>query len=259
MPFSSAVIANARALERYHTLSPVSVANPDFELLENDEDKKQPLLPLLPFLPEHDRRSVSSAPSQTPLDHVMIYSDDAASISSVSDDDEDDEHMIRIEQAPRSIFDVYWKSKGRSSSIREHGHMPSVLFPQHIISESSDEVSTSANTYERVLKVNEDVPKNKSSTSRRKIFEKTLQSCPSLNRTETARLSFRKTVSVSTLQKKPNASSLRPSRYSLGCTRQESSTSVSDHSVSFSPQVNMTLFNPPVENWAADGWSDWFK
>jgi len=233
-------------------LSPASVV--DMRTLEPEDDVKASLVaPLLLF----SEGRLSSRSLTPPLDEVTTCSDDSASVSSVSSDEtegsmNDDDFN---DQTPRSIFKTYWEKKGGSASIRRSSQPTD--YTQSLSGCASDEESesSSANTYERTLRKNEGV----STSSRRIIFGTGCysQSTPTLS-LSTLVNDFRKTRSSSELERKPKASCLRPCRYSGQQQRNTSEGSTAEASVTFSKQVKVATFQPPLEKWAAAGWSDFF-
>jgi hypothetical protein len=186
--------------------------------------------------------SISSLP---PLDQLTVCSgDDDSSVSTISSTDED----FR-EDKPRSIFRSYWEKKGGRYAKKD---IP-VSVPLTPFSPTSVGEELNSKTYERSLKLNEIAPP--SSDSRRRIFGK-MSSSPTLSLAVALEMNFRKTQSASSLPGgKPTVSCLRPSRYS-GNRRRNSDAS--DASVSFSSKVDVVVFQTPREQWAPEGWSNWF-
>jgi len=196
--------------------------------------------------------SVSSLP---PLDQITACSetDDASSVSSVSSLDEDEVCSSPL-VAPRSIFKPYWVKNGPSASLRRAS-------VESLNNEGSTDTSSASETYEETLKVKEqDKP---SSPGRRRIFgEKGVcfsKSEPQLSLALVARNTFRKTQSSSTLKSHPKESCLRSGRYSFSSQKSmRRDSSRSDSSVSFSEDVDVVVYQKPVERYAQTGWSKWF-
>lgn len=179
------------------------------------------------------------------------------SLSSLSSCGNFSEVSVRSEESTsstrqRSIFKSYWKNTGSTPSITRTGKSsPSVATPAtaSVSSWDSDDESTAANSYERVLKRNEGV---KSSSRRRSIFGSTkYDSMPSLlARPYHPAPLERKIKSTSALSTERLPSCLRSSE------REEGSKRCS--SVSFDCEVSVITYTCPKENWAAEGWSKMF-
>lgn len=199
----------------------------------------------------------SSSSSLPPLDQFTACSDDSSIISALSYDEDDQESS-----PPRSIFAKYWKkNQGEVKNARVTGKQSTPRIPTV---ETTSLEESSVISYERSLMVNEGV-QCVSPVTRRRIFEKKClsESSPTLTLISLASLSHdkavRKAKSASTLlEQRPRASCLRPSRFSGG-KRLDFDSSSSFASVSFSDRVDTIVFEKPVENWAANGWSAWFS
>jgi len=176
----------------------------------------------------------------------------------------------------RSIFPSYRKSDPRLS---RPSHSPSSTRcntytyiydrdPYHFFgieddgSKTSSTDSDSLNSYESVLHKNEvGVIKDDCRRSR---------TCPSLIRAGAGMdgivlNSMGKTTQSDTILFAKTRSCLRKSRFSLDTGNnngiQPSKVQIkgkSQTSVSFESIVKVHLFQPPVENWAQNGWSNWF-
>ena len=149
-----------------------------------------------------------------------------------------------VTSKPRSIFKTYWEKSGSlPQTIRADKSSHSVATPAtaSVSSWDTDEESA-ANSYERVLKRNEGVK-----SRRRSIFGSQYQSMPSLDRPYHPGPLERKAKSSSELEKRKLSSCLRSGERNARSS-----------SVSFDSEVSVITFSPPKENWAADGWSNYF-
>jgi hypothetical protein len=195
--------------------------------------------------------------SLPPLDQVTVCStvdDNDSSTSSVSSMSSDNE--FRREEKPRSIFREYWKqSEGRILKDVSNSKEP---FPSM--------QDSCANTYDCSLELHTQnvakvdlSPRSRSPRSRRRIFGKVAlsESAPTLSLYLFPRNSVQKAKSESFLShaKKPKRSCLRQTRF---CGKERRNSDSSEVSVSFSPKIEVVLFQRPCEQWAADGWSNWF-
>lgn len=191
-----------------------------------------------------------------PLDLITACTDDddaSSSVSSMSSNAED------FETPPRIIFKSYWEkniSKSTlSPSYERAGHK------RRLFSESS-----TSETYELSVSVSSALDEDKSSHSchqRRKIFGDSggfsfTRSEPQLATSSVGHeLIFRKTRSLSTLYSSMPKSCLRRGRFSgKSCTDQSDSDLSS--SVSFKPDVDVVVFELPMEQHAQKGWSKFF-
>lgn len=193
-------------------------------------------------------RSLSSLPLHSlPLLDATTCSEDESSISlsSLSDDDCQESHT-ESSTSTRSIFKDYWDKHGDMGSLQRCAVSPPL--PQQILLDDS-----TTPTYEQVIRAQEQ-PK----LHRRRIFGSRCwtQSCPTLPESSMYR-DLRKTRSTSALSRSKSTSScLRSGRYSAPAVEETSESS--EASVSFNPKVEVKYYEPPVERWAALGWSEFF-
>lgn len=156
-----------------------------------------------------------------------------------------------VTSKPRSLFKTYWDKSGstpqRSATPTEKSmssHFTASTSPDSLCESSSDEESSAAFSYERILKRNE-FGKSK----RRSIFGKQ-ESTPNL---------LARPYDPSPLDGTRKAKSLPELERNLSsCLRTGEQQRQRTQSVSFDTKVNVITFNQPQENWAADGWSKWF-
>ena len=187
-----------------------------------------------------DLRSVSSYDSLSSLS--------CESASSANGDLESAFNGCSVSSSPRSIFKTYWE-KCESLPQRPMTPTEKTYSTRSTSSESlsaSDEESSAANSYERVLKRSEGVKSGR----RRSIF----------GMHESARCllpprPYQPTPRVRTRAK--SAPELEKNKSLPSCLRSTERKPRSS-SVSFDAKVSVITFNPPKENWASDGWSKWF-
>jgi hypothetical protein len=187
-----------------------------------------------------DLRSVSSDNSLSSL------SFESESITNV--DQENAFNGCSVSSSPRSIFKTYWD---KCESLPQRPMTPtdktySTRSTSPETSPESDEESTAANSNELVLKRSERVE----SSRRRSIFgmhESTPFIIPARP--------YQPSPLVRTRAK--SAPELEKNRSLPSCLRSTERKPRSS-SVSFDAKVSVITFNPPKENWAADGWSKWF-
>ena len=209
--------------------------------------------------------SVSSS-TTPPLDQVTTCSedcsDDVSSVSSCSiAEDPDSEFTFSFQpkssSSPRSIFKQFWGVQGQSHKL--HRPVPKEISTQ-VLRLLTEEECSSQNVYEETLREREEDAEAGIAPKRRSIFHNTYKSAstPSL-RTQKC-FDFRKIQSTSALGQRPAKSCLRPSRYAPSGTanRQRTSERSSDNSVHFSEKLEVTVFQPSLESYAQEGWSDFF-
>lgn len=209
-----------------------------------------------------------------------------SSVSSLSQEDED-ESPLSVPSKPRSIFGNYWKAGGecppkkiipptRSVSpmcvMADPYYQPpyssptlDMLLSGHGV-EQQNEDDDSMNTYERTLKSCEVLPNWRLPTTSpyenaplwMSWFTKRNASAPTLGlRGLGGPLTRSRYVqSDSALHTTPLKSALRQGRFSGGVAK-TSTTSLRNH-VHFQPRIQVCSYQPPVESWAAEGWSQWF-
>mmetsp|Transcript_11306 Transcript_11306/g.21562 ORF Transcript_11306/g.21562 Transcript_11306/m.21562 type:complete len:256 (+) Transcript_11306:94-861(+) len=202
--------------------------------------------------------SVSSASSSPPLDQVTTCSedcsDDVSSVSSCSLAEDPDYNFTP--SSPRSIFKQFWTTQGQSHKL--HRPVPKEISTQ-VLRLLTEEDCPAQNVYEETLREREDAAAGIAS-KRRSIFDNAYKpaSAPSLRTNKC--FDFRKIQSTSSLGQKPIRSCLRPSRYTSSGTasKQRISERSSDISVHFSEKIEVTLFQPSLERYAQEGWSDFF-
>ncbi len=188
---------------------------------------------------------------------------------------------------PRSIFGSYWKVEGEAPARQlcpprtrspmsvmvdpysyQHPYSPTMelLLLEQALGEEND--VDSMNTYERTLKDCEVVPdwrKRQSFVSPyvnaplwMSWFTKNNASAPSLRtnglllRTGGTLSQTRQVQSDSALHTIPLRSALRQGRFS------QNKPATNSHHVHFQPQIQVCSYQPPVESWAEEGWSQWF-
>jgi hypothetical protein len=219
-----------------------------------------------------------------------------SSVSGLSQDEQEDEHddgSIRCSRSPvkpRSIFGTYWKAGGEvsPSSRRTKIVVPPAraVSPMSVMAQSPWDAQDvmemyglerdfqkcgpddfSINTYERTLKDCEDLPAPAHSCLSpyqnaplwASWFSRSYHhSEPSL-RMNLLRMDHgsmppsRQVQSDSNLIiASPKASALRKGRFSTGSPSPKSSH------VRFQARIQVHSYHPPVESWAAEGWSQWF-
>jgi hypothetical protein len=166
--------------------------------------------------------------------------------SSINADQANARKGCSVASSPRSIFKTYWDKSG---SLRQSSDK--TCSTRSTSSESCsarDEASTvsAANSYERVLKRNEGVKSN----TRRSIFGIQQESMP-------FQLPARPYQASPLKQRAKSAPEMKKDRLP-SCLRMNDERRTRSSSVSFDAKVSIVTFNPPKENWAADGWSTWF-
>lgn len=183
-----------------------------------------------------------------PLDEITLCSsnddDDSSSVSSMEGD-------TMEEKQPRSIFREYWKQEGKASDADCDSRQCSTAQV-----DDSYRACNHANYYERVLQLREKEVETQPST-RRRIFGNLAcsKSSPLLAMAEL----LPGGISIS---KAKSAPAILPGQPGKSCLRSVDkatrSSNGSEHSVSFSPKIQVVLFQPPSEQWAAEGWSAFF-
>jgi hypothetical protein len=190
--------------------------------------------------------SISSLPR---LEQSTVCSscDDDSSFSSMSSDE-----AFYQEAKQRSIFGVYWNKHGCKSH-------QSAAKTEELSRSTQDSGEATSGT--KACELSTELPEKtvdkcqSSPNVRRRIFGQLSKSSPTLSLlTATVDVDMRRSKSASSLHSRPKGSCLRLTRFS-GCERR---TSDASSSVTFSPKVDIVLFQTPSERWAADGWTDWF-
>lgn len=213
-----------------------------------------------------------------------------SSVSSLSDDGSDESPRVSLPRTtkPRSIFGSYWKVEGdtpckqlcppRSCSPMsvmvdpyscQHPYSPTMelLLLEQALREDSD--TDSMNTYERTLRGCEVAPdwRSKQPCISPHMnaplwvswFTRNNASAPSLLLRTSGLLQTRATLSKnrqvqsdSALHTTPLRSVLRQGRFS------QNKPATNARHVHFQPRIQVCSYQPPVESWAAEGWSQWF-
>jgi hypothetical protein len=204
----------------------------------------------------------SSCSFLPPLDQVTVCSEtDSSDLSSVSSDDDEGEVFLT---KTRSIFGDYWGKKGGAPTLRR-GHDQVAMRQSGRVNDDFNSVRSSVesiNTYEHVLKVQEEEkakPLRCPASCRRTIFHASnAYSTPSfrVGRSNDKNL-IRKTRSASALQKE-QTSILRQSRFTAMNSPSIRRRSDSDPTVTFRAEVDVLVFQPPLEVFAKKGWSKHF-
>ena len=210
--------------------------------------------------------------SLPPLDLVTTCSedcsDDVSSVSScsINEDPDNDFPLHRSHSCspstPRSIFKRYWGSQDQSHKL--HRPLPTEISAQIIRSLTAEDESPTQNVYEETLREREEDARLGLSPKRRSIFNNHYKSNSTPSFRTQKYFDLRKIQSSSALGRKPATSCLRPSRYSGASSndnndlRLSQRTSRSDNSVHFSEKVEITVFQPSLERYAQEGWSDFF-
>lgn len=219
-----------------------------------------------------------------------------SSVSSLSEDDSSRLTSPQSSK-PRAIFDRYWKAEGttpsrklcppRSSSpmcvmADPYSYRPpypydsemALLWLEEEANSRPENDADSLNTYERTLNNCEVLPHWR--VQQRMFspymnaplwlswFGKTNASAPTLHRGGNLSLA-RQVQSDSALHVKPLRSVLRQGRFSQKTTTATSSstntttkTTNNAHHVHFQPRIQVCSYELPLENWAEQGWSQWF-
>jgi hypothetical protein len=189
--------------------------------------------------------SISSLPRLEQSTVCSSCDDDSSLVSSMSPND-----AVYQEAKQCSIFGAYWNKHGCRS-------LQSAAQTEDFSRSTQDSGEATSTTKACELSIElpeKTVDKCQSSTKlRRRIFGRLSESSPTLSLlTASVDMNMRKSNSASSLHVRPKGSCLRPTQFS-GCERRSS-----DASVTFSPKVDIVLFQTPSERWAADGWKDWF-
>ena len=184
-------------------------------------------------------------------------SNDDDTVSSLSSDGE--EEVVR----PRSIFESYWKrSPGSKPSSIVRPSSPKCVrsamdpYSHFGLVEEEKEEDASINTYERILKRCEVIVESpRNAFEGRPLWTQLfINSAPTLHSSPRwgSPYAKRSPKSDSMLHVRPLKSVLRKGRFSgKACVKQE-------RHVNFQPVITVHPFEPPVESWAAKGWSSWF-
>lgn len=229
-------------------------------------------------LEQEDQFGSACSLATPPLDLITTcsedLSDDVSSVSSCSINEVPENDFPSYSHnnscspsTPRSIFKRYWGSQEQGHKL--HRPLPAEISTQIIRLLTEDEKNPPQNVYEETLRAREQDAQAGLAPKRRSIFHNNQyksKSTPSF-RTEKY-FDLRKIQSSSTLGRKPSKSCLRSSRFSRlhddgEPLRQQSqhttATGGSDNnSVRFSQKVEVTLFQPSLERYAQEGWSDFF-
>jgi len=205
--------------------------------------------------------SVTTYSSTPPLDQVTTCSedslDDVSSVSSCSLMEDRDCNFTPSLSSPRSIFKQFWNTQGHSHEL--HRPVPKEISTQ-VLRLLTEEDSPTQNVYEETLREREEDAAAGIAPKRRSIFDNAYKSssAPSLRTNKC--FDFRKIQSTSALGQRPAKSCLRPTRYTISGTanQRRRSERSSDNSVHFSEKIEVTLFQPSLERYAEEGWSDFF-
>ena len=237
------------------TRSPISVL--DFaDLIQFDKDESARLQ--APELPQR-----SSAPP--PLDSITasqsFEDDDSSTLSSLSLQDPHEDTAEQVEPRKRSIFSLYWEKTGQQPIELMLAPAPAKI-ASSVSSASDDIVRMNAESFQAHSN-NVGIFRKDSPAMRRSImgsgswsYSSSLPLFPSPEP-----VSRKKSLSASELEKKTvrRNSCLRQARYSGDReSRRDSELSLSS-SVSFDLNVDIVVFQPPKEKWAAEGWDNYFR
>lgn len=212
--------------------------------------------------PEEEGCFESVSSTLPPLDQVTTCSEDCSDdVSSVSSgsigDDLDVSSSINKPSSPRSIFKDYWGCQGQSHKL--HRPLP-IEISARINKLLTEDETPVENIYEETLRDREENAEPGIAPKRRSIFNNRYQSksAPTLH-TSTKYFDLRKIQSSHALGQNVPPSCLRPCRYSgPSSTRRTSESSGPDNSVRFSEKIQITVFQPSLERYAEEGWSDFF-
>lgn len=187
-------------------------------------------------IPQLDTSTVSSC-----------CADDDGSVSSLSTAASASHGGVR----PRALFTSYWEKNGGRRSTPRLPSLPDEVTASFESNQSTDEVLPSNISYEDIIQESTAKRIEITARSRRRIFGQVVASTsvPLLHAlAETGE--FRKTKSTSALRAKKGCL-----RSSVGGAQDRRP---SDASVTFSPKVDVRIFETPTLQWAAKGWSKWF-
>jgi hypothetical protein len=210
-----------------------------------------------------------------PVDQVSAYihHDSTSEVSSVSSDEESLDptpiaipHGLQVPVVPtRSIFARYWESNPTSSPIFCSAPANrSVSTTCHTSLGDVDEVLYGVRSIAKDPPTHGGTNVASSPSTRRRLFafnvtEKVVSSQEALLLSREDRLPLLRSLSSSTHTSTVQRSCLRSSRYAIGSTHREPSvSSVSDASVSFSPNVNVLVYARPAETWSGSNWAEYF-
>eukprot|EP00522_Entomoneis_paludosa_P014963 CAMPEP_0172455494 /NCGR_PEP_ID=MMETSP1065-20121228/12093_1 /TAXON_ID=265537 /ORGANISM="Amphiprora paludosa, Strain CCMP125" /LENGTH=305 /DNA_ID=CAMNT_0013207955 /DNA_START=100 /DNA_END=1017 /DNA_ORIENTATION=+ len=194
-----------------------------------------------------------------PLDQVTVTTSSESATSHYEDrEDASDCSSLScdlpesLSPPPRSIFQDYWQSEGLDTS--PFRRCVPISTPPHLRGVTLRALTRD----EQVLRQEAAAvasPMRLKRSSRRTIFGSAATSQgPTMLPHGNDPTVFRKTQSAPALQRR---SALRSGRYSSNRPGEESSHSMA-RSVSFQNHVHVTVFHPSPEQYAADGWSNWF-
>jgi hypothetical protein len=168
--------------------------------------------------------------------------------SCINADQESAGNGCSVASSPRYIFKTYWDKSGSLPQSTDKTCSTRSTSPGSC--SASDEESTvsaaTANSYERVLKRSEGVK----SSRRRSIFGMQQESMP-------CQLPARPYQPSPLKHRAKSAPEIKKNNLP-SCLRTSEERRTRSSSVSFDAKVSIVSFNPPKENWAADGWSTWF-
>lgn len=170
--------------------------------------------------------------------------DDDASMSSLSTSASQRGHH------PRALFATYWERTGGRGSGSARPPLPDEVTASFESNQCADNLLSANISYEESIQETTARKTEIITRSRRQIFGQVVPSCsapllPALAETG----EFRKTKSTSALGAKK------------GCLRssfRKQDRRPSDASVTFSPKVDVRIFETPTLQWAAKGWSKLF-
>jgi hypothetical protein len=200
----------------------------------------------------HESRKLQNSESDElpPLETSTVSSgcaDDDGSISSVSTVTSVSHKGVR----PRSLFATYWERNGGRGSSPPLSPLPDEVVASCEPKQSADETLSKDISYEEIIQETAVRSPEIIAHGRRRIFGQVPSSSsapflPALAETG----EFRKTKSTSALGAKK------------GCLRssfRKQDRRPSDNSVTFSPRVDVRIFETPTMQWAAKGWSKLFS
>ncbi|GAX09802.1 hypothetical protein FisN_11Lu225 [Fistulifera solaris] len=216
----------------------------------DDQSQDTEAFPLHPALHESSTKSWNSESDELPpLETSTVSSgcaDDDGSISSVSTLTSVSQRGVR----PRALFATYWERNGGRGSSPPLPPLPDEVVASYEPKQSEEETLSKDISYEDIIQETAVRSPDIIAHGRRRIFGQVPSSSsapflPALAETG----EIRKTKSTSALGTKK------------GCLRsslRKQDRRPSDNSVTFSPKVDVRIFETPTMQWAAKGWSKLF-
>jgi hypothetical protein len=215
----------------------------------DDQSQDAEAVHVHPALHESTKSQNSESDELPPLETSTVSSccaDDDGSISSISTVTSVSRGGVR----PRALFATYWERNGGRGSSPSLPSLPDEVVASCEAKQSADEKISKDISYEDIIQETAVRSAEIIAHDRRRIFGQVPSSCsapilPALAETG----DFRKTKSTSALGAKKGC--LRPSL-------RKQDRRPSDNSVTFSPKVDVRIFETPTMQWAAKGWSKLF-